>query len=70
MAKKIGETAALVVYGPYPDKKVSDKWMVNVVDPSRGKDYKVVFFGSDTYPVFTKLRAALLKRMASRAGKP
>jgi len=69
MAKKIGDSDAIRIYGPYPDERDASKWTVHVWLPGATKALIVPTFGFNLQPVFDSLSAELLKRLVERARK-
>jgi hypothetical protein len=67
VAKPVGTTKAILIYGPYPDRRDPTKWMIRIVDSDSGIDKKVIFYGSDTHPAHVTVRRCLTKRILARA---
>lgn len=61
--KAVGKTAGILIYGPYPDKRVKGKTMFRVIDNLTGFDEHVNVFGMDTHILHVMLRRCIRRRL-------
>lgn len=64
--KAVGSTKGILIYGPYPDKRVPGKWMFQVIDVENNFDKKVLVYGLDTHALHVAVRRCIRRRLKKK----
>jgi hypothetical protein len=67
MAKKIGESESIRIYGPYPDKSDRTKWTVHIWRPGAKKADIIPTSAFDLSPLHDYLNKELFRSLIERA---